>query len=156
LPTQRRIDPTRDAGRVRQRLMRKGKGELADRVLALEQGGAVQGEQWLRLNDDLLLWRLRAEKAEAQLEKMRRALDTKDAQVRDLQQKLDDLNTAWSGAPDTEVGRALQEALKRAHKSEALAGDLRLRLFAKNVVRTRDKVRHLDKKGAAKLHRLTE
>lgn len=46
---QRPIDPNRDTARVRNRLTRKGKDELADRVLELEQGFAMQEEQWLRL-----------------------------------------------------------------------------------------------------------
>jgi hypothetical protein len=66
-------------------------------VLELEQGFAVQEEQWLRLNDELLQWRLRAEKAEGQVEKMRRTLDTKEAQVRELQQRLADVFTVGSG-----------------------------------------------------------
>jgi chromosome segregation ATPase len=62
-------------------------------VLELEQGFAVQEEQWLRLNDELLQWRLRAEKAERQVEKMRRALDSKEEQIRELQKKLNDVFT---------------------------------------------------------------
>jgi hypothetical protein len=60
----------------------------------LEQGFAVQEEQWLRLYDELLQWRLRAEKAEGQVEKMRRALDAKDAQVREPHKRLDDVLTS--------------------------------------------------------------
>jgi predicted nucleic acid-binding Zn-ribbon protein len=66
-------------------------------VLEFEQGLAIQEEQWLRLNDELLQWRLRAEKVERQVEKMRRALDAKEAQVRELQQRLDDVFTVGSG-----------------------------------------------------------
>jgi predicted nucleic acid-binding Zn-ribbon protein len=60
----------------------------------LEQGIAVQEEQWLRLNDELLQWRLRAEKAEGQIDKMRGALSAKEAQVRELQKRLDDVLAA--------------------------------------------------------------
>ena|GEM_PF-4777517 len=41
----------------------------------------------------------------------------------------------------------------RAGLAPTLTEDLRLRLFAKNVVRTRDRARRIDKKGAAKLPR---
>ncbi|HEY3367683.1 MAG TPA: hypothetical protein VGK74_21700 [Symbiobacteriaceae bacterium] len=150
-PVQRPIDPNRDTARVRQRLMRKGKDELANRVLELEQGSAVQDEQWLRLNDDLLQLRLRAEKAEAQVEKTRRALDAKDAQIRDFQKRVNGLYTAGSGVTDEEIHRPLQEALKRAQEAEEQAKDLRLRLFAKKVVRMRDKVRHLDPHSAHRM-----
>ncbi|ASJ54150.1 hypothetical protein BP422_11690 [Brevibacillus formosus] len=64
-----KINPNRDVSRVRQRLMRLSKTELVDRVLTLEQAAGVQEEQWLQLNDELLFWRLRAEQAEARLEK---------------------------------------------------------------------------------------
>lgn len=75
---QRSIDPNRDSSRVRQRLMWKGKDELVNELLELEQRYAVQEEQWLRLNDDLLMWHLRAEKAEAQVEQLRRTLAAKE------------------------------------------------------------------------------
>jgi septal ring factor EnvC (AmiA/AmiB activator) len=91
---QRRINPNRDTARVRNRLTRKCKAELVDSVLELEQGIAVQEEQWLRLNDELLQWRLRAEKAEGQIDKMRGALSAKEAQVRELQKRLDDVLAA--------------------------------------------------------------
>jgi hypothetical protein len=91
---QRRIDPNRDTARVRNRPARKSKDELVARVLELEQGFAVQEEQWLRLYDELLQWRLRAEKAEGQVEKMRCALDAKDAQVREPHKRLDDVLTS--------------------------------------------------------------
>lgn len=150
----RPIDPDRDTARVRNRLTRKGKDELVDRVLELEQCFAVQEQQWLRLNDELLQWRLRAEKAQGQLEKVRRALDAKDAQVRGLQKRLDDFLTSRSGKTNAEY-HALQEALQRAQKAEDQAKDLRLRLFAKKVVRMRDKARRLGKKSSVKFQRPT-
>lgn len=154
-PAQRPIDPNRDTARVRNRLTRKGKDELADRVLELEQGFAVQEQQWLRLNDDLLQWQLRAGKAEGQVEKMRRALDAKDAQVRGLQKRLDDFLTAGSGLSDVAAHHVLQDALQRAQKAEEQAKDLRLRLFAKKIVRMRDKARRLGRKGSVKFSRPT-
>lgn len=146
----RPIDPDRDTARVRNRLARKGRDELADRVLELEQGLAVQEEQWLRLNDQLLQWQLRAERAEGQVQKMRRALDAKEALVRGLQKRLDDFFTVGSGLTDAAAHHALQEALQRAQQAEEQAKDLRLRLFAKKVVRMRDKARRLGKKGSVK------
>lgn len=155
-PAPRPINPNRDTARVRNRLTRKGKDELADRVLELEQGLAVQEQQWLRLNDQLLQWQLRAEKAEGQVEKMRRALDAKDALVRGLQKRLDDYLTADSGLTDAVAHHALQDALQRAQKAEEQAKDLRLRLFAKKVVGMRDKARRLDKTGSVKFRRPTK
>lgn len=76
---------------------------------------------------------------------MRRALDAKDAQVRGLQEKLDAFLTAGSGLTDATAHHALQEAHQRAQTAETLARDLRLQLFAKQVVRMRDKVRRLEK-----------
>jgi hypothetical protein len=153
---QRPIDPHRDTARVRNRLVRKGKAELADRVLELEQGFAVQEERWLALNDELLQWRLRAEKAAGQVEKMRRALDAKDAQVRELQKRLDDLLMAGSVLTDAAAHHALQDALKRVQKAEEQAKDLRVRLFAKKVVRMRDKARRLSKKATVTLTNPTQ
>lgn len=152
---QRTINPNRDTARVRNRLMRKGKDDLADRVLELEQGFAVQEEQWLRLNDQLLQWQLRAEKAEGQVEKMRRALSAKEALVRELQKRLDDYLTVTLGPANPAAYQALQDALQRAQKAEQQANDLRLRLFAKKVVRMRDKARRLDHTGSVKFRRPT-
>lgn len=155
-PVQRPVDPNRDIARVRNRLTRKGKAELADRVLELEQSSAVQEKQWVRLNDDLLQWRLRAEEAEGKVERMRRALDAKDAQVRGLQKRLDDFLTVGSGLADETAHHALQETLKRAQKAEERAKDLQLRLFAKKVVRMRDKARCLSKTASVRFSRPTE
>ncbi|MDB4895955.1 MAG: hypothetical protein JWN15_2217 [Firmicutes bacterium] len=153
--TQRPINPNRDTARVRNRLTQKTKDELADRVLELEQGFALQEQRWLRLNDELLQWRLRAEKAEGQVERMRRALEAKDAQVRELHKRLDDILTPGSGMTDAAAYHALQEAIQRAQTAEEQAKDLRRRLFAKRVVRMRDKARRLEKTGSAKFSRPT-
>lgn len=50
----------RDLGRVRQRYRRWGKAALVERLLALEQAYVALEERWLGLNDELLLWQLRA------------------------------------------------------------------------------------------------
>lgn len=65
-----RIKADRDVAGVRQRYMRMSKQELADRLLAMEQACAEQEERWLRVNDDLLEWQIRAEQAEARLERI--------------------------------------------------------------------------------------
>ncbi len=69
------VKPNRDQAKVRQRYLRMGKLELSDRLLAVEQAYAEQQERWLLQQDELLQWRLRAEAAEAQLqrEKTRKA-----------------------------------------------------------------------------------
>lgn len=59
-----RVNPDRDTVRARQRYMRLSKQDLVDRLIAVEQAYAEQEEHWLRLNDELLTWRLRAEQAE--------------------------------------------------------------------------------------------
>ncbi len=69
------VKPDRDLAQVRQRYLRMGKPALVDRLLAVEQAYAEQQERWLLQQDELLQWRLRAEAAEAQLqrEKTRKA-----------------------------------------------------------------------------------
>ncbi len=57
----------RDLSRVRHRYLKMSKAELAARLLAVEQKYAEQEEQWLQVNEELMTWRLRAERAEAQL-----------------------------------------------------------------------------------------
>lgn len=94
---QSRIEPNRDIARVRNRLNRKIKDDLIARVLELEQGFAVNEAQWLGLNDELLYWRLRAEKAEELNGKMRRVLDAKEAQIQGLLEKLNGVQTSGSG-----------------------------------------------------------
>jgi hypothetical protein len=57
-----RISVSRDLTRARQRYLRLGKSVLVERLLALEQAHAEQEERWLRVNDELLTWTLRAER----------------------------------------------------------------------------------------------
>jgi hypothetical protein len=64
-----RIKAERDIAGVRQRYMRLSKQELVERLLAIEQTCTEQEERWLRVNDDLLEWRMRAEQAEGSLGK---------------------------------------------------------------------------------------
>ena len=52
--------------------------------------------------------------------------------------------------------QALREALRRAQEAEEQAKDLGLRLFAKKVVRMRNKVRRLSKKGTVTLWKPTQ
>lgn len=57
----------RDLSRARRRYLKMSKAELAARLLAVEQKYAEHEEQWLQLNEELMIWRLRAERAEARL-----------------------------------------------------------------------------------------
>jgi hypothetical protein len=57
-----RISLSRDLTRARQRYLRLGKSVLVGRLLALEHAYAEQEERWLRVNDELLTWRLGAER----------------------------------------------------------------------------------------------
>jgi hypothetical protein len=56
-----RISLSRDLTRARHRYLRLGKSVLVERLLALEHAYAEQEERWLRVNDELLTWKLRAE-----------------------------------------------------------------------------------------------
>jgi len=56
----------RDA-RVRYRYLRRSKSQLVERLLAVENAHAVLQERWLEVNEEVLNWRLRAERAESQL-----------------------------------------------------------------------------------------
>ncbi|AYB38889.1 hypothetical protein [Brevibacillus laterosporus] len=87
----RTIDPNRDISRARQRHLRLSKTELVERILTLEQGFALQEEHWLCLNDDLLHWRLRAEKAEALAENIKNTLSIKDAEIHRLRSQLNEV-----------------------------------------------------------------
>ena len=60
-----RID--RDLSRARRRYLKINKAELAARLLAVEQNYAEHEEQWLQVNEELMIWRLRAERAEARV-----------------------------------------------------------------------------------------
>jgi hypothetical protein len=57
----------RDEQRVRQRYLRMSKEALVERLLVEEQTYAEQRERWLKSQDEVLVWRLRAEAAEARL-----------------------------------------------------------------------------------------
>jgi hypothetical protein len=57
-----RIRLSRDLTRARQRYLRLGKSVLVERLLTLEQAHAEQEERWFRVNDELLTWKLRAER----------------------------------------------------------------------------------------------
>ena len=61
------IKRDRDAARVRYRYLKSTKAELVARLLAVENTQAVLQERWLELNEEILNWRLRAERAESQL-----------------------------------------------------------------------------------------
>lgn len=57
----------RDAIRVRYRYLTHSKSQLVERLLAVENAHAVLQERWLDVNEEVLSWRLRAERAESQL-----------------------------------------------------------------------------------------
>ena len=54
----------RDLTAVRRRYAGLTKTELIERLIAVEQAYTERDEQWLRLNDQLVIWRQRAELAE--------------------------------------------------------------------------------------------
>lgn len=72
-PTPREVDTRlvikadRDQTRVRQHYMKLNREELVERLLSTEQGYAELHDRWLAMNDKLLEWQLRTERAEAQL-----------------------------------------------------------------------------------------
>ena len=55
-----RVTAHRDVARAGQRYRRWTKGLLIERLLAVERAYAEQEERWLRVNDELLAWQLRA------------------------------------------------------------------------------------------------
>ena len=61
-----RIKGDRDGARVRYRYLKLNKAELVDRLLAVEQAHAFLQERWFQVNEQMLSWRLRAERFEAQ------------------------------------------------------------------------------------------
>jgi hypothetical protein len=61
------IKGDRDTVRVRYRYLKRSKAELVERLLAMENAHAVLQERWLEVNEEVLNWRLRAERAESQL-----------------------------------------------------------------------------------------
>lgn len=60
----------RDQEQVRQRYLRFSKPELIDRLLTVESAYAEQERRWLEQQDEVLIWRLRAEQAEDALSKI--------------------------------------------------------------------------------------
>lgn len=64
------IKGDRDLSRVRQRYIKLSKAALLERLLSVEQQYVHLQERWLRTNDNVLEWQLRAEQAEAQLKRM--------------------------------------------------------------------------------------
>ena len=62
-----RIKGDRDAVRLRYRYLTRSKSQLVERLLAVENAHAVLQERWLEANEEVLIWRLRAERAESQL-----------------------------------------------------------------------------------------
>jgi hypothetical protein len=65
----RAVKPGRDEQRVRQRYLRMSKEVLVERLITTERTLAEQRERWLAQQDEVLTWRLRAEKAEARVRK---------------------------------------------------------------------------------------
>lgn len=63
------VKPNRDEQRVRQRYLRMSKEALIERLITAERTLAEQREHWLSQQDEALVWRLRAEAAEARLKK---------------------------------------------------------------------------------------
>jgi len=57
----------RNLSRAHYRYLKMSKANLAARLLAVEQKYAEQEEQWLQVNEELMTWRLRAERAEARI-----------------------------------------------------------------------------------------
>lgn len=62
------VKPGRDEQRVRQRYLRMSKEALVERLITAERTLAEQRERWVSQQDDVLIWRLRAEAAETQLQ----------------------------------------------------------------------------------------
>ena len=58
--TRPRVTAHRDVARALQRYRRWTKGLLIERLLAVERVYAEQDDRWLRVNDELLAWQLRA------------------------------------------------------------------------------------------------
>jgi hypothetical protein len=67
------IKGDRDVTRVRKRYLKFSKADLVARLLAVENAHAVLQERWLEVNEDVLSWRLRAERAESQLRRAQEA-----------------------------------------------------------------------------------
>ena len=56
------VKVNRDVARARCRYLKMNKTCLVERLLAIEQAYACQEERWLQMNDEMLTWRLRAER----------------------------------------------------------------------------------------------
>jgi hypothetical protein len=61
------IKGDRDGARVRYRYLKLNKAELVERLLEVEQANAVLQDRWFQVNEQMLSWRLRAERLEPQL-----------------------------------------------------------------------------------------
>lgn len=59
------VKANRDVARARYRYLKMNKAELVERLLTIEQAYASQEELWLQMNEEVLTWRLRTERAEA-------------------------------------------------------------------------------------------
>jgi hypothetical protein len=56
-----------DVARARYRYLKLNKAELVERLLGVEQAHAVLQERWFQVNEQMLSWRLRAERIDPQL-----------------------------------------------------------------------------------------
>jgi hypothetical protein len=64
-----RIKSDRDSAHVRYRYLKLHKTDLVERLLAVEQAYASLQERWFELNEEVLSWRLRAERSEPQVQR---------------------------------------------------------------------------------------
>jgi hypothetical protein len=64
------IKADRNIAHVRYKYLKLSKAELVERLLVLEQAHASLQENWLRTAEEVMEWRLRAERAEAQCDHM--------------------------------------------------------------------------------------
>jgi hypothetical protein len=67
------IKRDRDTARVRYRYLKWSKADLVARLVAVENAHAVLQERWLEVNEEVLSWRLRTERAESQLRRGQKA-----------------------------------------------------------------------------------
>jgi hypothetical protein len=65
------LKPDRDESRARQRYGRMSKNVLIERLLMVEQTYAEERARWLSQQDEVLIWRLRAQTAETQLQELK-------------------------------------------------------------------------------------
>src|SRR5215470_17359962 len=71
----RAVKPGRDEQRVRQRYLRMSKEALVEHLITAERTLAEQRERWLGQQDEVLIWRLRAEAASIQLQELKAKAD---------------------------------------------------------------------------------